>query len=163
MSCQKKNNDTTISKEQILTSHKWIAEVSGTQQQVIFSADKTFKFSTNIIITAVTPNLNLNATVSGSWNYVGENIVINSPKIELLNNGTVVTNVQSIINGLPSNYYSLLSQALQQYNQYIEIDSNGNIKLSQAAADKFVWAIDQINDGILVITIGDQKIEFKKG
>lgn len=158
MGCQKKDVDQPeLKKEEVLTNSKWTADVSGAKQELVFDANQKFNFSTHIKFTAITPNLSIKVNLSGNWKSEGNNILISSPKIELYYNDKVVNNVQSILAGLSFN----INEFIKQYNQYIEIDSNGNIKLTQSA-NKFTWVIDQLKNGTLIIVIGDKKIEFKK-
>jgi len=158
MGCQKNDVDQLETKnEEVLTSSKWTADVSGAKQELVFDANQKFSFSTNIKFTAVTPNISIKVNLSGNWKSEGNNILISSPKIELLYNDKIVTNVQSILAGLSFN----INEFIKQYNQYIEIDNNGNIKLTQSAS-KFTWVIDRLKNGTLIIIIGDKKIEFKK-
>ncbi|MBK7098088.1 MAG: hypothetical protein IPH58_06700 [Sphingobacteriales bacterium] len=159
--CQKSTDSVLSSKEETLTKSAWVAESAGVKQQLSFNSDKSFKFGAAVSGVFGAYKFNFAVNVSGNWILQEDNVFISNLKIEVLNNGTPVTNLKSA-NGLSSDVNNVVAGLLKQYNKYIEIDANGNIKLSNDAANKFVWAIDRINDGKLVITIADKKIEFKR-
>jgi len=161
ISCQKNNDNIFSTKEEALTKNTWVAESAGVKQELSFNNDKSFNFG--IVLTGAfgSYKFNFGVNVSGSWILKEENVFISNLNIEFLTNGTPVANLKSA-NGLSSDKYNLVAELIKQYNKYIDIDSNGNIKLSNDAASKFAWTIDKINEGKLVITIADKKIEFKR-
>ena len=159
--CQKNTDNVLSSKEETLTKNSWVAESAGVKQQLSFNNDKSFKFGAALSGVFGAYKFNFAVNVSGNWILQEDNVFISNLKIEVLNNGTPVTNLKAA-NGLSSDLNNLIAEMLKQYNKYIEIDANGNIKLSNDAANKFVWAKEKINEGKLVITIADKKIEFKR-